>query len=206
MTIGQATATVKGPAAVQKTACFRGAQGSTQTVPTRRADGVAPFTAPQLAPRRGDDRRGRRSRPGTFPDAAADPARAADAGSARSRVDPLTVGSSLGVLALARRRRVALVSRRGRDERYLGVTPGPRAGTGQEHTVSPGPAGRPRPDRRPVPAAEGHATRAARHADRRAGQRRRRHRHDRRPRRPRLPADRGGREAAAGSGPATGGS
>ena len=30
----------------------------------------------------------------------------------------------------------ALLSRRGRDERYLGITPGLEPGMGQEHTVS----------------------------------------------------------------------
>lgn len=134
VTIGQASATVKGPAAVQKTACFRGAVGSTQTCTTSVADGVGRFSQPQLAP--AEALTVVASFPlGTFP--GAKPILREPQTLARAfTVAPLTVGSSLAVVALAAGGAWALVSRRGRDERYLGVTPGLEPGQGQEHTVS----------------------------------------------------------------------
>jgi uncharacterized protein (TIGR04222 family) len=134
VTIGQAAATVKGPAAVQKTACYRGSQGSTQTCRTTIANGVASFSQPQLAP--AEAMTVVASFPvGTFP--GAEPILREPQTLARAfTVSPLTVGGSLAVLALAAGGAYALVTRRGRDERYLGVTPGLEPGTGQEHTVS----------------------------------------------------------------------
>jgi len=134
VTIGQASATVKGPAAVQKTACYRGAQGSTQTCATSIADGVGTFSQPELAP--SEALTVVASFPaGTFP-GAKPILREPQTLKRAFTVDPLTVGSSLAVVALAGGGAWALVSRRGRDERYLGVTPGLEPGRGQEHTVS----------------------------------------------------------------------
>ena len=134
VTIGQASATVEGPAAVQKTACYRGYQGSTQTCGTSIADGVARFGQPQLSPAEGLTVVA--SFPaGTFPGAEPD-LREPQTLKRAFTVDPATVGSSLAVLALAGGGAWALVSRRGRDERYLGVTPGLEPGQGQEHTVA----------------------------------------------------------------------
>jgi uncharacterized protein (TIGR04222 family) len=135
VSIDQAQATVKGPAAVQKAACFHGAQGSTQTCTQAiGTDGVATFGQTSLAP--AEAMTVVASFPlGTFPDAK--PILTEPQTLKRAfTVDPLTVGGSLAVLALVGGGAAALVSRRGRDERYLGVTPGLEPGMGQEHQVS----------------------------------------------------------------------
>jgi uncharacterized membrane protein len=134
VTIDNAAATVAGPAAVQATACYRGAQGSTQTCQHSIADGVGRYSDASLAPAQGMTVVA--SFPaGTFPDAA--PILKEPQTLKRAfTVDPLTVGSSVLVLALAGGGAAALVSRRGRDERYLGVTPGLEPASGQEHGIS----------------------------------------------------------------------
>jgi uncharacterized protein (TIGR04222 family) len=135
VTINQPKATVKGPAAVREAACYRGAQGSTQTCAhSIGSDGVATFSHPSLAP--AEAMTVVASFPaGTFPNAK--PILTEPQTLKRAfTVDPLTVGGSVAVLALAGGGAAALVSRRGRDERYLGVTPGLEPLSGQEHTVS----------------------------------------------------------------------
>jgi uncharacterized membrane protein YgcG len=133
--IASATVSVEGPAAVQKVACFEGAQGSTDTCTgSIAADGAASFLGSQLQPRQGMTVVA--SFPvGTFPNAA--PILKERQTLARAfSLTPLTALGSLALLGLLGGGAVGLVLRRGRDERYLGITPGLEPGLDQEHTVS----------------------------------------------------------------------
>jgi Predicted membrane protein (DUF2207) len=130
-----ATVKVEGPAPVQKVACFEGSQGSTDTCQTQIAsDGTADFGAAQLIPSQGVTIVA--SFPvGTFPNAA--PILKERQTLARAfSITPVTVIGSLILLTLLGGGAFALVSRRGRDERYLGVTPGLEPGLGQEGPIS----------------------------------------------------------------------
>jgi uncharacterized protein (TIGR04222 family) len=126
---------VEGPAPVQKVACFEGAQGSTATCDgSIGSDGVAAYFAPSLPASQGLSVVA--SFPtGTFPNAA--PILKDRPSLARSfSLTPLTGAGSLALLALLGGGALTLAARRGRDERYLGITPGLEPGLGQEQTVA----------------------------------------------------------------------
>jgi Predicted membrane protein (DUF2207) len=130
-----ATVTIEGPAAIQKVACFEGSQGSTDTCEgTISSAGSAGFRGSQLAPNQGLTVVA--SFPtGTFPNAA--PILKERQTLARAfSITPVTVIGSLLLLGLLGGGAFALVSRRGRDERYLGITPGLEPGLGQEGGIS----------------------------------------------------------------------
>jgi hypothetical protein len=133
--IGGATAKVEGPAAVQKVACFEGQQGSTDTCDgTIGTDGVAAFTAPTLSPNQGMTVVA--SFPvGTFPNAAPILKEKQTLSRAFS-LTPVTGIGSVALLGLLGGGALAMVSRRGRDERYLGVIPGLQPGYQEESSVS----------------------------------------------------------------------
>ena len=135
VTISGASVTVKGPEPVQKVACFEGAQGSTQTCQSMIGQGgSATFVAPQLQPAQGMTVVA--SLPsGTFPDAAPIIKERQTLARAFS-LTPLTGVGTVGIFALLAGGAGLLVSRRGRDERYLGVTPGLEPGLGQEVRTS----------------------------------------------------------------------
>ena len=130
-----AAATVEGPAEVQKVACFKGLQGSTDTCTgTIGSDGAATFSAADLQPNQGMTVVA--SFPlGTFPNAAPILKERQTLARAFSLTPASGVGS-IALLGLLGGGAFALVSRRGRDERYLGVTPGLEPGFQQEHSVS----------------------------------------------------------------------
>jgi uncharacterized protein (TIGR04222 family) len=133
--INAATVTVEGPAPIRKVACFEGSQGSTDTCQgTITAAGAASFTGSQLA--RAQGMTVVTSFPlGTFPNAA--PILKERQTLARAfSLSPLPVLGSLALLILFGGGAIALVSRQGRDERYLGITPGLEPGLEQEGTVS----------------------------------------------------------------------
>jgi uncharacterized protein (TIGR04222 family) len=133
--IDSATVTVTGPAAINQTACFRGQQGSTDTCQSELgAGGSATYSTTGLAS--GQGLTVVSSWPlGTFASTAPIFKDVQTPGHAFS-VNP---GSGLGALAifgLLAGGASALVMRRGRDEQYLGVTPGLEPGLGQESAVS----------------------------------------------------------------------
>jgi uncharacterized protein (TIGR04222 family) len=133
--IDRATAMVEGPAAVQKVACFKGVQGSTETCEgTIDGNGVATFTGSELVTWQGMTVVA--SFPsGTFPHAA--PILKEKQTLARAfSVTPLTTVGGLAILGVVGGGIISMVSRRGRDERYLGVIPGLQPGLNQEHSVS----------------------------------------------------------------------
>jgi uncharacterized protein (TIGR04222 family) len=135
VSIRTASAKVEGPAGVQKVACFKGVQGSTDTCTgTVGSDGTATFAAAGLQPRQGMTVV--TSFPaGTFPNAA--PVIKERQTLARAfSLTPVTGAGSIALLGLLGGGAFAMVSRRGRDERYLGVTPGLEPGFQQEHSVS----------------------------------------------------------------------
>jgi uncharacterized membrane protein YgcG len=134
--IVSASATVEGPAEVQRVACFEGAQGSTQPCTTagRSPDGGASFSAANLPP--GSGMTVVVAFPaGTFPNAA--PILRERQTLARAfSVTPATGAASLLILGLVGGGAIAAVARRGRDEEYLGVTPGLEPGMGQTASTS----------------------------------------------------------------------
>jgi hypothetical protein len=129
------TVTVKGPAAVRKVACFRGAQASTDTCSGKidATTGIARFSTTDLAVSQGMTIVASFP-PGTFPNATPIVKDKQTLERAFS-VTPLTAGGSGAILLVLGGGVIAMVARRGRDERYLGVTPGLEPGIGQEHSV-----------------------------------------------------------------------
>jgi uncharacterized membrane protein YgcG len=133
--IRTATAKVEGPAAIQKVACYNGVQGSTDTCTgTIGTDGSAGFTATDLAANQGMTVVA--SFPvRTFPNAA--PIIKEKQTLARAfSLTPVSGVGSIALLGLLGGGALAMVSRRGRDERHLGVTPGLEPGFGQEQNVA----------------------------------------------------------------------
>lgn len=132
------TVSVQGPAGVQRVACFEGARASTQPCQGAvRPDGSADYAATGLQARQGMTVLA--AFPvGTFPDAAPIVRERQTVARAFS-LTPLTGAGSLALLGVLGGGALALASRRGRDERYLGVTPGLEPGFGQEPAVSPVP-------------------------------------------------------------------
>jgi len=131
VTIATASATVEGPAEVQRVACFQGTQGSTQQCQsTTRPDGTALFGATDLPP--GSGMTVVAAFPsGTFPNAAPIVRERQTLARAFS-LTPVTGAASLVILGLLGGSAVWAVARRGRDEQYLGLTPGLEPGTGQQ--------------------------------------------------------------------------
>lgn len=129
--ISNVSVTMSGPAAVTKTACFEGAQGSTDTCDSSvGGGGKAVFSAPQLQPNQGMTVVG--SFPtGTFPDAEPIIKEKQTLGRAFT-LDPATGLGSLALFGVIGGGAAALVSRRGRDERYLATVPGLEPGLGQD--------------------------------------------------------------------------
>ena len=133
--IDAGTVKVEGPAAVRKVACFEGAQGSTDTCTgTIGADGTATFVGDALEPKQGMTVVASFP-PGTFASAAPIMKEHQTLARAFSRT-PVTIGGALVLLLLLGGGAVAMVSRRGRDDRFLGITPGLQPGYEQEHNVS----------------------------------------------------------------------
>ena len=130
-----AAVTVEGPAAVQKVACFEGQQGSTAVCDgSIGTNGVASFAAPALESNQGMTVVA--SFPaGTFPDATPIVKHRQTLARAFS-LTPATGFGSVALLALLGGGAFAMVSRQGRDERYLGVIPGLQPGYQQESAVS----------------------------------------------------------------------
>jgi uncharacterized protein (TIGR04222 family) len=127
-------ATVRGPAGVDRATCFLGVQGSTTTCDHTVARGVATFSAPSLQPAEGLTVVAAFPA-GTFPDAG--PILREPHTLARAfTVNPATVGLAAAILALGVGGAVAMVVRRGRDQRYLDLTPGLEPLTGQSGVVS----------------------------------------------------------------------
>jgi Predicted membrane protein (DUF2207) len=128
--IDKVTVSVEGPAAVQKAICFQGAQGSTDQCGQNVAGtGAATFTASSLPAGQG------------MTVVASFPARTFGAAAPILRdrwslarafsLTPLTGAAGLALFALIGGSAAALVGRRGRDERYLGLIPGLEPGLGE---------------------------------------------------------------------------
>jgi uncharacterized membrane protein YgcG len=142
--------TVRGPAAVARTACFYGAQGSTDTC-TSSPGNRATFAAKDLAPNQ------QVSILASFPlgavkDVAPD-LRSGETGysgdsgvastmspTAARAVSLLSYGGGVTIPVLAAGLMGALVWKRGRDEQYAGLTPGLTPVAGAPATVVRGPA------------------------------------------------------------------
>jgi uncharacterized membrane protein YgcG len=134
--ISTATVAVEGPASVQKVACYQGIAGSTATCPASLSSGRGSFTATRLKP--GEGMTVVSAFPlGTFPEAAPiftsrpQPHRLVTAFS----LTPAT-GTVVPALLVLAGGLVLWLRRQGRDERYVGLTPGLMPGPGQEHTVA----------------------------------------------------------------------
>jgi predicted membrane protein DUF2207 len=133
--IRRASATVEGPAAIQKVACFRGSQGTTETCDgSIGGSGSASFSTTGLSSSQGMTVV--TSFPaGTFPNAAPilkekqTLSRAFSAGPVYSLPAAAILAALVGGMAY-------LVTRRGRDEHYLSVIPGLEPGLGQDAAVS----------------------------------------------------------------------
>ena len=132
--IASASARVQGPATVQRVTCFEGDRGSTQECRSSNADGTATFTASGLEPRQGMTVVAAFPT-GTFPDARPIIEERQTLQRAFS-LTPLTGAGALGVFAVLSGGAMALVSRHGRDERYLGLTPGLEPGAEQQGRTS----------------------------------------------------------------------
>jgi hypothetical protein len=136
--IAAATATVTGPAAVQRGACYQGAEGSAQTCKQTLAGGSATYTATSaLGP--GEGLTVVAGFPaGTFPGAA--PILREKWSLAKAfTVNPATGVGGLAVLGLLAGGAGLLAGQRGRDLRYLRLTPGLAPGLGdQERTARVG--------------------------------------------------------------------
>ena len=133
--VRQARVTVEGPAPIDRVACYEGPQASTQPCRAARADrGIGRFAASDLAP--GEAMTVVTAFPArTFPDAA--PLLEEIWSVQRAfALTPVTGAGALGVLGVLGGWAVAHATRRGRDEEYLGVTPGLEPGLGQESAVS----------------------------------------------------------------------
>ena len=132
--VGSARVSVQGPGAVRKTACFEGAQGSTEQCTGSMSGQQATFTAADLAARQGMTVVVAFPT-GTFP-GAAPIIRERQTVQRAFSFTPLSGTGSIGLFALLAGAAAALVARRGRDEQYLGVTPGLEPGIGQEERTS----------------------------------------------------------------------
>ncbi|GAB3246662.1 DUF2207 domain-containing protein [Kineosporia babensis] len=133
--IRKATATVTGPAAATEALCFRGLRGSTDTcTATVTRSGEVRFDSGGVLPA-GSGLTVVTSFPaGTFPNAAPilkDKWKFTDA----FALTPVSGAGSLGVLALVGGGSLWLAARRGRDEKYLGLTPGLQPGYQQNVKV-----------------------------------------------------------------------
>jgi hypothetical protein len=134
--IAKATVTVTGSAAVQRAACYQGLVGSSQTCTQVVAAGSATYTATSaLGP--GEGITVVAGFPaGSFPGAA--PILREKWSLAKAfAVNPPTVVGGVAVLALLAGGAVLLAGRRGRDRRYLGVTPGLAPGLGDQERTAP---------------------------------------------------------------------
>jgi uncharacterized membrane protein YgcG len=132
--IAQAKVAVEGPAAIGKTACFRGQQGSTDTCQgTIGPNGAATFTTTGLESFQGMSVV--TSFPvGTFTSTAPIIKERQTLARAFS-VTPLSVGGFAAIFLALAGGAIAMVTRRGRDEQYLGITPGLEPGYGQDATT-----------------------------------------------------------------------
>jgi uncharacterized membrane protein YgcG len=125
---------VSGPAAVQKVACFEGSRGSRATCQgVIGQDGTAEFSTAALSPGEGATVVASFPR-GTFPNAAPILTQRWSLAAAFSST-PVTVGSALGLLLLLSGGAMLLVLKKGRDERYLGLTPGLLPGYRRKSTI-----------------------------------------------------------------------
>lgn len=132
--IVRATASVEGPRPIGGVACFKGSQGSTVKCTAAIKAGSAVYSANGLQPYQGMTVVASFP-PGTFSQVSPvleeywrfDRAFA---------VNPATVGGAAAALALIAGGAVVAVSQRGRDRRYLGVTPGLEPLAGQPADVA----------------------------------------------------------------------
>jgi uncharacterized protein (TIGR04222 family) len=128
--IVRSTVSVEGPRPIADVACFQGAQGTTDQCPARIKDGAATYAATGL-----DSYQGMTVvasfPPGTF--AHAEPILEEYWRFDRAfAVSPLSVGGSAALLGLVAGGAVVAVSQRGRDRRYLGLTPGLEPAPGEQ--------------------------------------------------------------------------
>ena len=132
--IDAVSATVEGPAAILKVACYQGAQRSTTPCPAAiNADGSAGFSATALPA--GHGMTVDASFPaGTFTHAAPILKHRWTWGEAFS-LTAGTIGGSLGLFVVLAGWAIFQVLRRGRDERYLGITPGLQPNFGQQPSI-----------------------------------------------------------------------
>jgi hypothetical protein len=130
--VEKATVTVTGPgAAVQRATCFEGPKGSSEPCSWSVSGGTASFRALRvLAPHEGLTVVAGFPA-GTFPQAA--PILRERWSFAKAfAATPVTGAGALAVLAVLAGGTGLLAARRGRDERYLGLTPGLAPGLGEE--------------------------------------------------------------------------
>jgi hypothetical protein len=133
--IGSAQATVTGPAGITQLACFDGPQGSTQNCPESIGPNGAGSVRAAAALGEHQGLTVVASFPsGTFTQTAPILKRRWSVQRAFS-ANPFTIGGAVALLALLGGWVIALVSRRGRDERFLGLTPGLEPGLGQDAAV-----------------------------------------------------------------------
>jgi len=142
----QARATVRGPAAVQKVWCFQGPKGSKDACPAKIAGaGTASFSSGPLKPGEGMTVVAAFP-PGTFvnsnPILVQKPTLMHRAGSWLGHLFAVTPGKavgSIGLIGFVAGLGFVRVIRPGRDEQFLGVTPGLMPGYGQDQRVGPVP-------------------------------------------------------------------
>jgi len=130
-----AQATLEGPTSVTRALCYKGAAGSTeQCTAAGVGTGKTTFGAAGLEPKQGMTIVAAFPA-GTFTNTAPILQEIWSAARAFS-LTPVTATGSLAVLVLLGGGVIALVARKGRDEKYLGVTPGLEPGMGQDTRTS----------------------------------------------------------------------
>lgn len=134
--VEKASVTVTGPgAAVQRATCLEGGRGSTEPCSWSMSGGTATFRSTRALAAHEGLTVVAGFAAGTFPEAAPI-LREKWKLSKAFAVNPVTVAGSLGVVVVLAGGTGVLVARRGRDRRYLGLTPGLAPGRGEEARTS----------------------------------------------------------------------
>lgn len=134
--ISDVSVTLQGPAAVTATNCYAGRQGSTDQCTSHSADGnTAVFAQDRLAPGEGLTVVGQWP-VGTFVDAEPTYTKRYTAANTIAPT-PGALGLAAGSLAVFGGLAALLFRRFGRDEAYVGLTPGLKPAPGQETTIGP---------------------------------------------------------------------